>query len=113
MLRFSTLLLAYLVLGCHSLTPDSKSQLDQSDSLRNQSSNYGDTSIDYKIYTRNIDRLDLADITSDWQWLLQNRFTPIIITNVGDMFLKDQFQSYYFLDTGVGKIEKVAASRQD
>ncbi len=98
MFRAIVLVIICILSACNSSTPGTASPAQKPNTV-----NYQDTIPLYKNYIRNIDSIDLSDITSDWQWLLQNRFTPVIITNAGDIFLKDRQGSYYFLDTGIGK----------
>jgi hypothetical protein len=103
MFRPCTAILLYLMMACNSST-DNNSVSKEQKSNRNQ-----DTTLDYKNYIRNIDSINLPDIISDWQWLLHKKFAPVIVTNTGDLFLKDKFESVYFLETGIGKLQKVAA----
>jgi hypothetical protein len=57
---------------------------------------------------------DSADkLTEDWNWLIGTDKTPIIVTAIGDMFLKDTNQKIYWLDVGQGKCEIVADRLQD
>jgi hypothetical protein len=49
---------------------------------------------------------DLADkLTEDWTWLIGTNKTPIIVSAIGDMFLKDINGKIYWLDVGQGKCE--------
>jgi hypothetical protein len=57
---------------------------------------------------------DSADkLTEDWNWLIGTDKSPIIVTAIGDMFLKDTNQKIYWLDVGQGKCEIVADRIQD
>jgi len=64
--------------------------------------------IDYRQFIKDISKVDLTDICSDWQWLLNNQYTPIIVSCSGDMFLIDKSKSISWLDTGTGQLQKVA-----
>lgn len=55
----------------------------------------------------------MNDICSDWQWLLNHAYTPIMISLSGDMFLSNEDGSIHWLDTGTGKLKKVAQSSND
>lgn len=66
--------------------------------------------IDYRQFIKNISKIDLEDICSDWQWLLSNEYTPIIVTLSGDMFLSDKEGAISWLDTGTGQLKKIAQS---
>jgi hypothetical protein len=50
----------------------------------------------------------MDDICSDWQWLLNNEYCPVIISLSGDMFLADKNAAIFWLDTGKGEMKKVA-----
>ena len=57
---------------------------------------------------------DSADrLTEDWTWLIGIDKTPIIVSAIGDMFLKDPNGKIYWLDVGQGKFEIVADQHQD
>ncbi|RZK05965.1 MAG: DUF1851 domain-containing protein [Flavobacterium sp.] len=64
--------------------------------------------IDYHQFIKEISKIDLDDICSDWQWLLNNMYTPIIVSCSGDMFLIDENKSIYWLDTGTGTVLRIA-----
>jgi hypothetical protein len=46
-------------------------------------------------------------LTEDWTWLIGTNKTPIIVSAIGDMFLKDINGKIYWLDVGQGKCEIV------
>ncbi len=69
--------------------------------------------IDYRQFIKDISKIDLDDICSDWQWLLNNEYTPIVVTLSGDMFLSDKEGSIHWLDAGTGQLKKVAHSSND
>jgi hypothetical protein len=55
--------------------------------------------------------LNQTEILSDWLWLTHSKYLPILLTASGDAFLQNvDDESVHCLDTGEGKIEKVAAS---
>lgn len=66
--------------------------------------------IDYRQFIKDINKIDLDDICSDWQWLLNNEYSPIMVTLSGDAFLSDKGGSIHWLDTGTGQLKKVAQS---
>ena len=70
-------------------------------------------SIDYRQFIKDISKIDLDDICSDWQWLLNNEFSPIMVTLSGDIFFSDNGGSIHWLDTGTGQLKKVAQSLND
>jgi hypothetical protein len=64
--------------------------------------------IDYRQFIKDINRIDITDICSDWQWLLNNQYIPIMVSCSGDMFLIDETKSVSWLDTGTGQLQKIA-----
>ena len=64
--------------------------------------------IDFHQFVKDISKIDLEDICSDWQWLLKNQYTPIIVSCAGDIFLVDKNESISWLDTGAGQLQKIA-----
>jgi Domain of unknown function (DUF1851) len=64
--------------------------------------------IDYHQFTKDINKIDLDDICSDWQWLLKNQYSPIMISFSGDMFLVNNTKTISWLDTGKGELKNIA-----
>jgi hypothetical protein len=52
-------------------------------------------------------------ITEDWEWLIGTDKTVVMISAIGDMFLKENNQNIYWLDVGCGTLEMVATSIQE
>ena len=52
-------------------------------------------------------------LLSDWQWLVHRRFTPVVITALGDLFLRDETGRVHFLDLMRGEFKPVAASQDE
>ncbi len=44
----------------------------------------------------------------DWTWLLGSNKTPIMVSSIGDLFLKDTNDKVFWLNTGDGKLTEVA-----
>ncbi len=63
---------------------------------------------DYHRFIKDIDKINLEDICSDWQWLLNHEHVPIVVSCSGDAFLAHKTGSISWLDTGIGKLTKVA-----
>lgn len=53
------------------------------------------------------------NLTADWTWLIGPDKKPILVSAIGDMFLKDDNGSIYWLDVGQGKFELVATDIND
>lgn len=66
--------------------------------------------VDYNDFIKDITKIDLEDICSDWQWLLNNQYSPIMVSCSGDMFLADSNGVVSWLDTGKGQLTQVAES---
>lgn len=54
--------------------------------------------------------IDTDKLIENWTWLIGNDKQPIIVTSIGDMFLKDKKGQVYWLNVGEGYIDKVADS---
>jgi hypothetical protein len=55
--------------------------------------------------------LNQTEMLSDWRWLTEDKYLPILLTSSGDAFLQNvEDESVHCLDTGEGKIEKIAAT---
>lgn len=64
-------------------------------------------------FIKDIDKIDLDDICSEWQWLLKFNYTPVMVSCSGDMFLKDNSSAIYWLDTGLGQLTLVSNSSEE
>jgi hypothetical protein len=54
------------------------------------------------------------EILGDWQWLLEDKYSIWAITKFGDAFLMhNRDDSIHWLDTGDGRVEKIANSVED
>ena len=69
--------------------------------------------VDYNQFIKDITKIDLNDICSDWQWLLNNQYSPIMVSLSGDMFLVDENAAIFWLDTGKGKLKEIAESIEE
>jgi hypothetical protein len=47
-------------------------------------------------------------LVQDWTWLIGTDKTPIMVSSVGDLFLRDSNNSVYWLNTGDGTLTEVA-----
>ncbi|MES2774489.1 MAG: T6SS immunity protein Tdi1 domain-containing protein [Bacteroidota bacterium] len=64
--------------------------------------------VDYNQLIKDITKIDLDDICSDWQWLLNNEYSPIMVSLSGDTFLADKNAAIFWLDTGKGQLKQIA-----
>ena len=58
--------------------------------------------------TKDLDKVDLEDILSDWLWLLKGIKGVALITVLGDIFFVGDDDRVYRLQTDMGEITKVA-----
>jgi hypothetical protein len=57
--------------------------------------------------------VDFDDLLSDWRRLVDATYTPVVITALGDLFLRARDGSIWWLDTGWGRLTRVADSADD
>ncbi len=57
---------------------------------------------------KDINKIDVEDICSDWKWLLDNQKEVILVSAIGDMFLLGKDEAIYWLETGTGDLTFVA-----
>jgi hypothetical protein len=50
------------------------------------------------------------DLLRDWRWLLGDSMRLLLVSAIGDMFLADPAGQVFWLDTGTGQLQKIAAS---
>lgn len=66
--------------------------------------------VGWKEMTVSPDGIDIDELLSDWRWLVDDSFSPVVITAMGDLFLRDAEGQIHWLDTMEGKLTRVAAS---
>jgi hypothetical protein len=62
---------------------------------------------------KEIDNIDIADITSSWQWCLGSMHAVVTISCLGDMFLLGDDNAVYWLQTDLGKLSKIAENFEE
>jgi hypothetical protein len=60
-----------------------------------------------------IDGLDVESLLSDWRHLVPTGCTPIMMTALGDIFLRDSIGRIHFLDLMCGKFSQVASTHEE
>jgi hypothetical protein len=55
-------------------------------------------------------KIDLKDICSEWNWLISGQKNVLFVTVFGDIFFVGLDDEINWLDTGVGKLTRVAES---
>lgn len=54
-----------------------------------------------------------ARCIEDWLWLIGNDKTVVLVTALGDLFLRGKDQAIYWLEVGRGNIQKVASDTEE
>src|SRR6478736_2493012 len=62
---------------------------------------------------KDLNKIDLEDICSSWQWCLADQKSVAVISSVGDMFLIGNDDTINWLDTSIGQIKKIAENLED
>ena len=60
--------------------------------------------------TVNFPKPDAKNLLQDWRWLLGDSMQLLIVSALGDMFLADPAGQVFWLDTGTGQLNLIAAS---
>lgn len=55
----------------------------------------------------------IVSLTAAWAWLLRAPFEPLLFSALGDVFLRDDTGEVFWLDTGVGELNRIAGSEQE
>lgn len=63
--------------------------------------------------TVNHSTIDFDDLLSAWRWLVDVHFQPVLVSAMGDLFLRHEDGSIYWLDTAGGMLTEVASSADD
>ena len=59
------------------------------------------------------DGIDLASLLSDWRWLVDESYQPVVISALGDLFLRHDDGRIFWLDTAWGQLTEVAPSAEE
>lgn len=57
--------------------------------------------------------VDLDGLLSEWRWLVDESFHPVVISTLGDLFLRHEDGCIFWLDAGWGQLTEVAASAEE
>lgn len=66
--------------------------------------------ITWKELTVSPDGVDLDGLLDEWRWLADTSYQPVVISALGDLFLRHDDGRIFRLDTGWGRLTEVAAS---
>lgn len=55
----------------------------------------------------------VAALRQHWEWKLGNRWTPIMFSVIGDVFIELDAKSIWWLSTATGSLEQVADSQDE
>lgn len=59
------------------------------------------------------DGVDLDGLLSEWRWLADGSFQPVVITALGDLFLRHDDGRIFWLSAAWGQLTEVAASAEE
>jgi hypothetical protein len=59
------------------------------------------------------DGVDFDDLLSDWRWLVGEEYQPVVISALGDLFLRHDDGRILWLNTGWGQLTEVAKSAEE
>lgn len=59
------------------------------------------------------DGIDFEMLLSDWRWLVDASFEPVVISSMGDLFLKHADGRVFWLSTAAGELVEVASDVDD
>ncbi len=54
------------------------------------------------------DGLDFDSLLQEWRWLVPESMSPVVVSALGDLFLRDADDSIHWLDTGAGNLSRLA-----
>src|SRR4051812_46723440 len=57
--------------------------------------------------------LDLDGLLSEWRWLLDEAFHPVVISALGDLFLRHDDGRIFWLSSGWGQLTQVAEDTEE
>ena len=69
--------------------------------------------ITWKELTVSPDGVDLDGLLSEWRWLADESFQPVVISVLGDLFLRHHDGRIFWLSAGWGQLSEVAASAEE
>jgi len=55
----------------------------------------------------------ILSLLCNWNWLVPNNLKPILVSRIGDMWLIDENGNVFWLNVGVGCLDKVADSETE
>ena len=59
------------------------------------------------------DGVDFNDLLSEWRWLVGQEYQPVIISALGDLFLRQDDGRIFWLNTGSGELAEVAKDAEE
>jgi Domain of unknown function (DUF1851) len=57
--------------------------------------------------------IDFDDLLSDWRWLIGEEYQPVVISTLGDLFLRQDDGRIFWLKTGWGQLTEVAVNGEE
>jgi hypothetical protein len=59
------------------------------------------------------ERVDLDGLLSEWRWLIDESCQPVIISALGDLFLRHEDGRIFWLSSGWGQLTKIADNAEE
>jgi hypothetical protein len=59
------------------------------------------------------DGVDFEDLLSDWRWLVGEEYHPVVISAMGDLFLRHDDGRIFWLNSGWGQLTELAESADE
>jgi hypothetical protein len=59
------------------------------------------------------DGVDLDCLLSEWRWLVDESFRPVVISALGDLFLRHDDGRIFWLSSGWGRLTEVARNAEE
>lgn len=69
--------------------------------------------ITWKELTISPSGVDLPSLLSEWRWLVNETYEPVVISALGDLFLRDAAGQIFWLDVAWGELTQVAVSGEE
>jgi hypothetical protein len=57
-----------------------------------------------------VEGIDVGALLTEWRWLVGERYKPVLLTVLGDLFLEAPDGSIHWLQTGSGELDRVASN---
>lgn len=63
--------------------------------------------------TIDLTNIDVREVYEDWNWLVNEKIMPLMMTKFGDLFFIKENGKVYFLDTIEGEVKSICNSKEE